>query len=157
MKNNVNIVNKKAKFEYVLNDSFISGIVLTGSEIKSIRNNKVSIRESFCKFNDNELFIINMNIEKYQFSSNELYNPKRQRKLLLSRRELDKLKKSIQQKGSSIIPYKLFINEKGLAKVEIYTATGKKMYDKRSSIKERDIKRDLEKINKQRNLLFFIF
>tara|TARA_Y100000746_G_C15465199_1_gene433527 strand:- start:692 stop:1147 length:456 start_codon:yes stop_codon:yes gene_type:complete len=151
MKNNVNIVNKKAKFEYVLNDSFISGIVLTGSEIKSIRNNKVSIRESFCKFNDNELFIINMNIEKYQFSSNELYNPKRQRKLLLSRRELDKLKKSIQQKGSSIIPYKLFINEKGLAKVEIYTATGKKMYDKRSSIKERDIKRDLEKINKQRN------
>ena len=151
MKNNVNIVNKKAKFEYVLNDSFISGIVLTGSEIKSIRNNKVSIRESFCKFNHNELFIINMNIEKYQFSSNELYNPKRQRKLLLSRRELDKLKKSIQQKGSSIIPYKLFINEKGLAKVEIYTATGKKMYDKRSSIKERDIKRDLEKINKQRN------
>ena len=151
MKNNVNIVNKKAKFEYVLNDSFISGIVLTGSEIKSIRNNKVSIRESFCKFNDNELFIINMNIEKYQFSSNELYNPKRQRKLLLSRRELDKLKKSIQQKGSSIIPYKLFINEKGLAKVEIYTATGKKMYDKRSSIKERDIKRDLEKINKQKN------
>ncbi len=151
MKNNVNIVNKKAKFEYVLNDSFISGIVLTGSEIKSIRNNKVSIRESFCKFNNNELFIINMNIEKYQFSSNELYNPKRQRKLLLSRRELDKLKKSIQQKGSSIIPYKLFINEKGLAKVEIYTATGKKMYDKRSSIKERDNKRDLEKINKQRN------
>ena len=151
MKNNVNIVNKKAKFEYVLNDSFISGIVWTGSEIKSIRNNKVSIRESFCKFNDNELFIINMNIEKYQFSSNELYNPKRQRKLLLSRRELDKLKKSIQQKGSSIIPYKLFINEKGLAKVEIYTATGKKMYDKRSSIKERDNKRDLEKINKQRN------
>ena len=151
MKSNVNIVNKKAKFEYVLNDSFISGIVLTGSEIKSIRNNKVSIRESFCKFNDNELFIINMNIEKYQFSSNELYNPKRQRKLLLSRRELDKLKKSIQQKGSSIIPYKLFINEKGLAKVEIYTATGKKIYDKRSSIKERDNKRDLEKINKQRN------
>ena len=151
MKNNVNIVNKKAKFEYVLNDSFISGIVLTGSEIKSIRNNKVSIRESFCKFNDNELFIINMNIEKYQFSSNELYNPKRPRKLLLSRRELDKLKKSIQQKGSSIIPYKLFINEKGLAKIEIYTATGKKMYDKRSSIKERDNKRDLEKINKQRN------
>ena len=151
MKNKVHIINKKAKFEYILNDSFISGIVLTGSEIKSIRNNKVSIRESFCKFNDNELFIINMNIEKYQFSSNELYNPKRQRKLLLSRRELDKLKKSIQQKGSSIIPYKLFINEKGLAKVEIYTATGKKMYDKRSSIKERDIKRDLEKINKQRN------
>ena len=151
MKNKVHIINKKAKFEYILNDSFISGIVLTGSEIKSIRNNKVSIRESFCKFNDNELFIINMNIEKYQFSSNELYNPKRQRKLLLSRRELDKLKKSIQQKGSSIIPYKLFINEKGLAKVEIYTATGKKMYDKRSSIKERDNKRDLEKINKQRN------
>ena len=84
MKNKVHIINKKAKFEYNLNESFISGIVLTGSEIKSIRNNKVSIRDGFCKFLEDELFIINMNIEKYEFSNDEVYNPKRQRKLLLN-------------------------------------------------------------------------
>ena len=151
MKNKVHIINKKAKFEYILNDSFISGIVLTGSEIKSIRNNKVSIREGFCKFLENELFIINMNIEKYEFSNDEVYNPKRQRKLLLNRKELSKLKKSVEQKGTSIIPYRLFINDKGFAKIEIFTATGKKLFDKRSSIKERDNKRSLEKINKKRS------
>ena len=151
MKNKVHIINKKAKFEYILNDSFISGIVLTGSEIKSIRNNKVSIREGFCKFLEDELFIINMNIEKYEFSNDEVYNPKRQRKLLLNKKELSKLKKSVEQKGTSIIPYRLFINDKGFAKIEIFTATGKKLFDKRSSIKERDNKRSLEKINKKRS------
>ena len=151
MKNKVHIINKKAKFEYILNDSFISGIVLTGSEIKSIRNNKVSIREGFCKFFEDELFIINMNIEKYEFSNDEVYNPKRQRKLLLNKKELGKLKKSVEQKGTSIIPYQLFINDKGFAKIEIFTATGKKLFDKRSSIKERDNKRNLEKINKKRS------
>jgi len=151
MKNKVHIINKKAKFEYILNDSFISGIVLTGSEIKSIRNSKVSIREGFCKFLEDELFIINMNIEKYEFSNDEVYNPKRQRKLLLNKKELGKLKKSVEQKGTSIIPYRLFINDKGFAKIEIFTATGKKLFDKRSSIKERDNKRSLEKINKKRS------
>ena len=149
MKNTVNIINKKAKFEYVLNDSFVSGVVLTGSEIKSIRENKVSIRESFCKFNNNELFIINMNIEKYKFANEETYNPKKLRKLLLNRRELDKLKKSVEQKGSSIIPYRLFINEKGLAKIEIFTAVGKKLYDKRTSLKDKDNKRAMDRINKK--------
>ena len=151
MKNKVHIINKKAKFEYILNDSFISGIVLTGSEIKSIRNNKVSIREGFCKFLEDELFIINMNIEKYEFSNDENYNPKKPRKLLLNKKELNKLKKSIQQKGSSIIPYKIFINNKGLAKLEIFSATGKKLYDKRISIKEKDNRRSLERINKKKN------
>ena len=113
MKNQLKIINRKAKYEYLLNDSYTSGIVLTGSEIKSIRNSKVSIRESFCKFTNDELFIINMNIEKYGFSNDETYNPKKPRKLLLNKKELSKLKKSIQQKGSSIIPYKIFINEKG--------------------------------------------
>ena len=149
MTNKVNIINKKAKFEYILNDSFISGIVLTGSEIKSIRNNKVSIRESFCKFYKDELFIINLNIEKYQFSNDDSYNPKRQRKLLLNKRELNKLKKSVKQKGSSIIPYKLFINEKGFAKIEIFTAVGKKLYDKRTSLKDKENKRNLDRINKK--------
>ena len=151
MKNSVKIINKKAKYEYILNDSYISGIVLTGSEIKSIRNSKVSIRESFCKFINDELFIINMNIEKYGFSNDETYNAKKPRKLLLNKKELSKLKKSIQQKGSSIIPYKIFINEKGLAKLEIFTATGKKLYEKRSSIKEKENKRSLDRVNKKKN------
>tara|TARA_B100000902_G_C27023845_1_gene770987 strand:+ start:192 stop:647 length:456 start_codon:yes stop_codon:yes gene_type:complete len=151
MKKQVKIINKKAKYEYILNDSYISGIVLTGSEIKSIRNSKVSIRESFCKFTDDELYIINMNIDKYEFSNNDTYNSKRSRKLLLNKKELAKLKKSIQQKGSSIIPYKIFINEKGLAKLEIFTAIGKKLYDKRASIKDRDNKRDLDRIKNKNN------
>tara|TARA_B100001287_G_scaffold106093_1_gene89309 strand:- start:330 stop:785 length:456 start_codon:yes stop_codon:yes gene_type:complete len=147
----VKIINKKAKFEFILHDSYVSGIVLTGSEIKSIRSSKVSIRESFCKFTNNELYIINMNIEKYNFSSDDNYNPKRQRKLLLNKIELKKIRKSIDQKGSSIIPYKLFINEKGYAKLEIFTATGKKLYDKRSTLKDKDNKRNLDRINKNKN------
>jgi len=151
MKNQLKIINRKAKYEYLLNDSYTSGIVLTGSEIKSIRNSKVSIRESFCKFTNDELFIINMNIEKYGFSNDETYNPKKPRKLLLNKKELSKLKKSIQQKGSSIIPYKIFINDKGLAKLEIFTATGKKLYDKRASIKDKENKRSLDRVNKKKN------
>ena len=135
MKKATVIINKKAKFEYILNNSFVSGIVLTGAEIKSIRQN-------------NELFIINMSIEKYKYSNDEFYNPKRPRKLLLNKVELGKINKYIVQKGSSIIPYKLFINEKGLAKLEIYTAVGKKLFDKRSVIKDRDNKRSLERIKK---------
>ena len=151
MKNSVKIINKKAKYEYILNDSYISGIVLTGSEIKSIRNSKVSIRESFCKFTNDELFIINMNIEKYGFSNDETYNAKKPRKLLLNKKELSKLKKSIQQKGSSIIPYKIFINEKGLAKLEIFTATGKKLYDKRQVKKTRDWNREKTRLLSKNN------
>ena len=151
MKKSVKILNKKAKFEFILQDSYVSGIVLTGSEIKSIRNSKASIRESFCKFTDNELFIINMNIEKYDFTNDDGYNPKRPRKLLLNRLELKKLRKSVDQKGVSIIPLKLFINEKGLAKLEIYTATGKKLYDKRRTLKEKDNKRNLDRINKTKS------
>ena len=151
MKKAVKIINKKAKFEFILHDSYISGIVLTGSEIKSIRNSKASIRESFCKFTNNELFIINMNIEKYDFSNDDSYNQKRPRKLLLNKIELKKLRRSVEKKGSSIIPYKLFINEKGLAKLEIFTATGKKLYDKRSTLKDKDNKRNLDRINKNKS------
>ncbi len=151
MKSVVKIVNKKAKFEFILHDSFVAGIVLSGSEIKSIRDSKASIRESFCKFTNKELFIINMNIEKYDFSNDDdNYNPKRARKLLLNKIELNKLKKSVEQKGSSIIPYKLFISEKGFAKLEIFTATGKKLYDKRSALKDKDNKRNLNRINKNK-------
>ena len=151
MKKSVKIINKKAKFEFILHDSYVSGIVLTGSEIKSIRNSKASIRESFCKFTNNELFIINMNIEKYDFSNDDSCNQKRPRKLLLNKIELKKLRKSVEKKGSSIIPYKLFINEKGLAKLEIFTASGKKLYDKRSTLKDKDNKRNLDRINKNKS------
>ncbi len=151
MKKSVKIINKKAKFEFILHDSYVSGIVLTGSEIKSIRNSKASIRESFCKFTNNELFIINMNIEKYDFSNDDSYNQKKPRKLLLNKIELKKLRKSVEKKGSSIIPYKLFINDKGLAKLEIFTATGKKLYDKRSTLKDKDNKRNLDRINKNKS------
>ena len=151
MKKSVKIINKKAKFEFILHDSYVSGIVLTGSEIKSIRNSKASIRESFCKFTNNELFIINMNIEKYDFSNDDSYNQKRPRKLLLNKIELKKLRRSVEKKGSSIIPYKLFINEKGLAKLEIFTATGKKLYDKRSTLKDKDNKRNHDRINKNKS------
>ena len=148
MNSKVKILNKKAKFEYYLHDNYTAGIVLSGSEIKSIRNSKVSIRESFCKFIENELFIINMNIQNYKFSNNDNYNPKRDRKLLLNKKELSKIKKIIDQKGNSIIPTKLFINEKGYAKIEISTATGKKLYDKRQVLKEKDIKNRIEKFSK---------
>jgi len=148
MSSKIRIVNKKAKFEYYLHDHYVAGIVLSGSEIKSIRNNKVSIKESFCKFIKDELFIINMNIQKYEFSNSEHYNPKRERKLLLNKKELRKVKKTVDQKGNSIVPTKLFINEKGYAKIEISTATGKKLYDKRQALKEKDIKKRIDKFSK---------
>jgi len=148
MNSKVKILNKKAKFEYYLHDHYVAGIVLSGSEIKSIRNSKVSIKESFCKFIENELFIINMNIQKYEFSNSEHYNPKRDRKLLLNKKELSKIKKTKDQKGNSIIPIKLFINEKGYAKIEICTATGKKLYDKRQVLKEKDIKKRIDKFSR---------
>ena len=143
----INIINRKAKFNYELLLKYTAGIVLTGSEIKSIRQSKASISESFCKFDDNgELFIVNMNIEKYSNSNTDQYNPKKQRKLLLNKNELKKLLKETINSSNTIIPLKLFINEKGLAKLEICLAKGKKLYDKRDSIKDRDNKRDLDRL-----------
>ena len=151
MNSKIRIVNKKAKFEYYLHDQYVAGIVLSGSEIKSIRNSKVSIKESFCKFIKDELFIINMNIQKYEFSNSEHYNPKRERKLLLNKKELRKIKKTVDQKGNSIVPTKLFINEKGYAKIEISTATGKKLYDKRQVKKTRDWNREKARLLSNKN------
>ena len=149
MRKKNNILNKKAKFNYELLSKYTAGIVLTGSEIKSIRQSKASISESFCKFDNNgELFIINMNIEKYSNSNTDKYNPKKQRKLLLNKNELKKLLKETINSSNTIIPLKLFINEKGLAKLEICLAKGKKLYDKRDSIKDRDNKRDLDRLKK---------
>lgn len=140
----ISIINKKAKFNYFIEDEYTAGIVLTGSEIKSIRRRNVSISDSFCEFNNNnELFISKMYIKEYQ-NSNYNRNSLSQRKLLLNRKELKKLKKQITDVGLTIIPLKLFINDSGLAKMKIALAKGKKLYDKRQSLKEKELKRDIE-------------
>ncbi|MCF7567936.1 SsrA-binding protein SmpB [Sabulilitoribacter arenilitoris] len=149
MQKTINIQNKKARFQYEILDKYTAGIILTGTEIKSIRNSRASIAESFCEFNDNsELFVINMTIEEYAFGNYYNHKPKAERKLLLNKRELKKLHKEVQNTGLTIIPLRLFINEKGLAKLEIALAKGKKLYDKRETIKDRDNKRDLDRIKK---------
>tara|TARA_X000000368_G_C22913404_1_gene659669 strand:- start:35 stop:499 length:465 start_codon:yes stop_codon:yes gene_type:complete len=148
----INIQNKRAKFEYNLLDKYVAGIVLTGSEIKSIRGSKASISNSFCEFNnENELFIINMSIEEYNHGSNYNHKPKQSRKLLLNKNELKKLFKEVNNSGLTIIPLKLFINENGYAKIQICLAKGKKLYDKREAIKERDNKRNIDRIKKTFN------
>ncbi|MCK8481143.1 MULTISPECIES: SsrA-binding protein SmpB [Psychroserpens] len=149
MQKPVNIKNKKAKFEYEILDTYTAGIVLTGTEIKSIRDSKASIAESFCEFNDRgELFVINMTIQEYVFGNYYNHKPKAERKLLLNKRELKKLEKEVNIKGNAIIPLRLFINEKGLAKLDIALGKGKKLYDKRDTIKDRDNKRNLDRIKK---------
>ncbi|MGJ8593122.1 MAG: SsrA-binding protein SmpB [Aquaticitalea sp.] len=149
MQKNINILNRKARFAYEIMDKYTAGIVLTGTEIKSIRTGKASIAESFCEFNDKgELFAINMTIEEYAFGNYYNHRPKAERKLLLNKRELKSLNKDVQQKGLAIIPLRMFINEKGFAKLEIALAKGKKLYDKRDTIKDRDNKRNLDRIKK---------
>ncbi|HLT34298.1 MAG TPA: SsrA-binding protein SmpB [Aquaticitalea sp.] len=149
MQKNINILNKKARFAYEILDKYTAGIVLTGTEIKSIRSSKASIAESFCEFNDNgELFVINMTIEEYKFGTYNNHFPKADRKLLLNRRELKSLEKEVNIKGNAIIPLKLYINDKGYAKLEIALAKGKKLYDKRETIKDRDNKRNLDRVKK---------
>ena len=149
MQNKVNIKNKRAKFEYEILDTYTAGIVLSGTEIKSIRNSRASIAESFCEFNDKEeLFVINMTIEEYSHGTHYNHRPKAERKLLLNRRELKNLQKDVSTKGLTIVPLRLYINENGLAKLEIALVRGKKLYDKRDSIKDRESKRRLDRINK---------
>jgi SsrA-binding protein len=144
----VNILNKRAKFDYEILDKYSAGIVLTGTEIKSIRLGKASITESFCEFHDGELFVINSNIEEYLYGTHYNHKTKSERKLLLNKKELKKLFKDSDNKGLTIVPLRLFTNEKGLAKLEIALCRGKKNYDKRESLKEQDTKRDLDRIKK---------
>ncbi|MDD7887263.1 SsrA-binding protein SmpB [Flavivirga sp. 57AJ16] len=149
MQKKINIQNKKARFLYEILDKYTAGIVLTGTEIKSIRSSRASIAESFCEFNEQgELFVINMTIEEYAFGNYYNHRPKAERKLLLNKKELKKLQKEVQNTGLTIIPLRLFINEKGFAKMDIALAKGKKLYDKRETIKDRDNKRDLDRIKK---------
>lgn len=149
MQQNINIKNKRARFEFDLLEEFTAGIVLTGTEIKSIRNSKASIAESFCEFNESgELFTVNMNIDEYAFGTRFNHRPKAQRKLLLNKKELKKLYKEVKNSGLTIVPLRLFINDKGFAKLRIALAKGKKLYDKRETIKDRDNKRTLDRVKK---------
>jgi SsrA-binding protein len=145
----VNILNKRARFDYEIIETYTAGIVLAGTEIKSIRLGKANITESFCEFNsDNELFAINTYIEEYTHGNQFNHKARSERKLLLNKRELKTLAKNVQAKGLTIVPLKLHTTEKGIAKLDIGLCRGKKTYDKRESLKEQDTKRDLDRIKK---------
>jgi len=152
MQKKINIQNKKARFEYEILDKYTAGIQLTGTEIKSIRLSKARITESFCEFNERgELFVVNMYIEEYMYGNHYNHKPKSERRLLLNKRELKKLKKDVEAKGNTIVPLRLFINENGFAKLEIALGKGKKIHDKRETMKDRDNKRDLARLKKNFN------
>ncbi|PTX58367.1 SsrA-binding protein [Kordia periserrulae] len=149
MQKNINIQNRKARFQYDILDTYTAGIVLTGTEIKSIRMSKASIAESFCEFNERgELFVVNMYIEEYAFGTHYNHKPRSTRKLLLNKKELRSLNKEVKNSGLTIVPLRLFLNERGLAKLTIALAKGKKLHDKRETIKDRDNKRNLDRIKK---------
>ena len=151
-KNKINIKNKKARFQYEILDKFTAGIVLAGTEIKSIREGKANIAESFCEFNEKgELFVINMHIQEYSHASHFNHDPKNARKLLLNKQELRKLHKQVKDSGLTIIPLRMFLNDRGFAKLQIALSKGKKLHDKRETIKDRDAKRKLGRINKTYN------
>jgi len=137
------IKNKKATYEYTLLEEFIAGIQLVGTEIKSVRKGKVSLVDSYCSFVGNELFLINSHIAEYELGNIYNHEPKRDRKLLLTKQELRKIQKKVKEKGLTVIPVNMFINKKGLCKVTISIAKGKKLYDRREDIKQKDLKKDL--------------
>lgn len=144
-KNQIEIRNKRATFEYFLLDEYNAGLVLTGTEIKSIRDGKANLADAYCVFIGNELFVREMHISEYRFGSYLNHPAKRDRKLLLTRKELRKLQNKLKERGLTIIPVMLYVNPSGLAKLQISLARGKKFYDKRDSIKEKDSRRDMER------------
>ncbi len=145
----VNILNKRARFEYEILEEYEAGIVLTGTEIKSLRSSKASITESFCQFIDDELYVINMMIDEYKLGTFYNHKTKRERKLLLHKYELQKLKKKLKDVGNTIIPLKLYINNSGKAKLLVSLARGKKLYDKREAIKDRENKVNIQRLLKK--------
>ena len=149
MKNrsNVTIKNRKASYEYNFLDTYIAGIQLVGVEIKSIRNGRVNLSESYCVFQHGELFLINTHISPYENAGYVKVDPLRERKLLLNKNELRKLSDGVSRKGLTIVPTKMFINDRGLCKVEICLCQGKKNYDKRESLKEKDLKRRVNNLD----------
>lgn len=144
--NDINIRNKQAGFQYELLDKYIAGIVLKGTEIKSIREGKVNLQDGYCYMSNGELYAKGININTYAQGTHYNHEATRERKLLLKKAELKKLEGKVEEKGLTLVPVRLFINERGFAKLEIALAKGKKLHDKRDSIKERDIKRELSRV-----------
>jgi SsrA-binding protein len=141
----VNIRNKRATFEYQILDTYVAGIMLTGTEIKSIRQSRVSLQDAYCYFSGEGLYVKGMNIAVYGEGTYYNHDPLRERKLLLQRKELKKLSGKLLDQGLTIVPLRLFINDRGFAKLEIALAKGKKLYDKREDIKSRDVAREVER------------
>lgn len=141
----VNIKNKRASFDYLLLDKYTAGIVLTGTEIKSIRNGKASLVDTFCYINNGEVWVKNMYVAEYSYGSYNNHTARRDRKLLLSRKEIRKLQQDLKSPGFTLVPTLLFINEKGLAKLDVYLCRGKKEFDKRQSLKEKEDRREIDR------------
>ncbi|MDL1914003.1 MAG: SsrA-binding protein SmpB [Bergeyella sp.] len=146
----VTVLNRKARYEYEILEELEVGMVLTGTEIKAVRTSKVSLAESFCQFVGGELFAVNIDIAEYRLGSHFNHKSKRDRKLLLHRRELSRWEKKTKDVGITIVPLKLYINERGIAKMVIALARGKRLYDKRQSIREKENRRTLDRVIKKR-------
>ena len=144
--NNINIRNKQATFEFELLDKYVAGIVLRGTEIKSIREGKVNLQDGYCYFSSGELFVKGINISPYTQGTHYNHEAQRERKLLLKKSELSKIERKIEQKGLTLIPTRLFLNDRGYAKLEIAIGRGKKLHDKRQTIKDRDQRRELDQL-----------
>ena len=144
--NDINIRNRQASFEYEILDKYIAGIVLTGTEIKSIREGKVNLQDGYCYINNGEVFVKGVNIPPYAQGTHYNHEAMRERKLLLKRSEIRKLEGKVEEKGLTLVPLRLFINDRGLAKLEIAVGKGKKLHDKRDSIREREAKRELSRM-----------
>jgi len=142
----VNIANRRAKYEYTFIDTYEAGISLTGTEIKSIRQSNANLSDAYCYFENGELFVKSMFVGEYKHGNRQNHEPRRDRKLLLKKQELRKLEKRVKERGFTIVPYRLYLNDRGFAKLEIALAQGKKVYDKRKSIKEKDLKRELKQM-----------
>ena len=149
LKSDIRIQNKRARFEYIILDRFVAGIQLFGTEIKSIREGKASLVDSRCQIEHGEMYVKQMHISEYRFGSYANHEAKRDRKLLLQRREIRKIERMTKETGKTIIPLELFINEKGLAKIEIAVCQGKHTYDKRQSLREADDKRQMDQLKKR--------
>jgi len=139
------VTNRKARYEYYIKETYEAGLVLKGTEVKSLRNGKASLQEAYCYIEGGEVFVKGMNINEYDKGSYNNHDPKRVRKLLLKKQEIRKLIKKTEEKGMTLIPLKIFFSERNLAKLEVGIAQGKKSYDKRESLKEKQSKRDLQR------------
>jgi len=146
--NEVNIRNKRARFDYEISDTYIAGIVLTGTEIKSIRDGKASLVDTYCLVENGEVWVKGMNISEYFYGSYNNHVARRDRKLLLNRKELDKLQRSLQDRGLTVVGLRMFLNDRGLVKIVVGLARGRKAYDKREYLKENDARREMDKAMK---------